>query len=208
MRKLLIALVILGFAMFSCDRQPFIYVEKSISSSKVLVYNINNSGVIDQRSLLYMDDIVKTLTDGLDGNLYKKGYTIKELTIQSASIGLVQNPGNTAVTMNVGSFVANHAFSVSPTKPLMGFTNIPINSGTVLAANTYLIFEGVDEINKALAATVKRLYKGAYLTIDIKGNTVPSTARVSATIKLDIKFNMQYSYCEASLFVIDGPVCE
>ena len=208
MKKLFFIAIGVSFLMYSCGNEPFIYVEKNISHSKVLIYNINTTGSIDQRTYLYMDDLVKTLTDDLDGNLYKRGYTIKELTLQSASIILATNLGNTAASMNISSLVANHAQSVSPTNPLINYTNVPINTGTVWLANNYLAFTGVEEINKALAAAVKRLYKGAFLTIDIKGSPVPSSARVSAQLKLIIKFDMQYSYCEHSLFVIDGPVCQ
>ncbi|RYU97056.1 hypothetical protein [Emticicia agri] len=207
MKKLLLLAVLFSVFAISCGRVPYIYVEKSISHTKDLVYTINTTGSINQTSYLSMDELVRTLTEGLDGQLNKRDYTIKELVVQSAEIKLKRNTGNTALSMNISSLVANNEVSVSPKVPLLRESNIEINEVTVAGANFSFMNDGLDKINNTLANAIKRLYRGSTLIIDIKGSPLPVTARVAVTLTLSITFNMQYSYCEESLFVIDGKVC-
>lgn len=201
MKKAVIIAIILSMAMFSCDDILYIYVERNVSSSKALTFNVNTTGNINQTSILTISELVNTLVGDIKPGLQKYDYTIKELSIQSASLEIIQNPANTANTVNISSFVVDKTYSAAG-KPILKETNLPINQASAFIVNSFLDFGGVETINKALDNAIKKIGSSHYLTFDIKGNPVPANSRVSGTIKINLTFNMRYSYCEESMFLV------
>ncbi|MBA4849628.1 hypothetical protein [Emticicia sp. BO119] len=206
MTKWLILAIIISIVMLSCDEIPFIYVEKSVSGNKTLVYNINTAGGINETAFVGVISIVNELSANKDGQLQKKDYTIKELSIQSANFEVIANQGNLSNTLYISSVVVKPAYTAAPI-PFMQETSIPIGLTSIVPQSANLLFPGVDAINKSLAAAVKNRDDNTVWSVDIRGRGTPLNSRINITVKLKIVFNLVYSYCEESLFVIDGPKC-
>ena len=206
MKKNLILAFVISLGLFSCNEIPYIYVEKSASGSKDFVYNINTPGAINETAFVGLKSIVNGLIGNVDGLLQKKDYTIKELTLQSVNFEMVANQGNLANTLNISSIGIKPSYT-APSIPLMKETSIPILLTSMLPQSANLLFPGVNAINQSLAAAVIDRESATVFQVDVKGRGAPLNSKIAMTLNIKFTFNLVYSYCEESLFVIDGPVC-
>ena len=208
MKRILILLLICSIGIFSCeDEAQKVKVEKVVTASKTLTYNINTTGTINSTSSLSTDDIVNTLTDDIGKKLGIKDYTIKSLSISGITATIRKTSTNTASSFSLESFVTKSGGSSSVT--LINAHNESIDD--VLAPKAlvvYLALGGVEEINTALADAIKKSGGKPVLNIAIKGNPSPANTRVAVTLILNIKFNMEYYYCEEVLSFVINPFDE
>ncbi|MBA4849632.1 hypothetical protein [Emticicia sp. BO119] len=69
--------------------------------------------------------------------------------------------------------------------------------GNILV-NTHLAIEGVNVMNGFLKETINNKGFNGLLSVTIAGFTSPESAKIIADLKLNIKCNIEYWYCEQS----------
>ena len=200
MKKLLIAFVIFSFTMFSCEFQEYLFIEKNVSQSKVFTFNINQTGTAVTSDYITVKQIVNSLVGEIDGQLKKKDYTIKELNIRSIGIESVSNANNTASSINIETIYFVYEFS-EPTN-LAKVLNLPVNTGSVRQINSSLEQSGVEKLNAIFKEALKKISDTNNIVVYVKAASAPATSRASVSVKLHVAFNLHYSYCEESLFIV------
>lgn len=188
--------------MFSCEEEtPYMKVEKTVSKSTELVYQINTAGVIDGSLSISSRELVQALTDDKEFWGDRDDYTITELTIQSLAVTLLPKTGNMASGVNTTSFVSSDGtFSGKPR--LLNEQPIGMGANNNVLVNTHLVFDGVDAINKFLKEAIGSKGLNKRLYVYISGNTVPFGGKAVADLKLNVTFNIEYWYCEQSVLPI------
>jgi hypothetical protein len=210
MKKIFIlaSILTLTLSLCGCDEMidTYIKIEKNYSKTTELVYNINNTGNINQTASINMRNIIETLTNDLESLPDTRfGYTLTDLTIQSISFDLKKNPDNSAFGMNIGSFVVLPANSKTP---LFRERNIPVNDVTMFAASAFLDEDGLAKINAELKGFIKKTSGRSTMTVNIAGVSQPASAKVSAQLELTIRFNIEYWYCEQTIPFLMSPDSE
>ncbi len=204
MKKLLIAVIVLSVAMFSCDDDvPYIKIEKSLSKSKTISFNINTVGSIDQTERISSRDLVESLTDDPATFGYRRGYTITGLSIQSINVVLNPKAGNKATGINSASYISST--STPGNVKLINEQVLGMGNGGSILANTHLALEGVDAVNGFLRDAIGNKGLSTSLLIKILGKTSPATERAVAELQVNITFNIEYWYCEQSVLIVLEP---
>ena len=204
MKKIIIAVIVLSVAMFSCDDDaPYIKIEKNLSKSKTITFNINTVGSIEQTERISSRDLVESLTDDQATFGYRRGYTITGLSIQSINVVLIPKAGNKATGINSASYISG---TTTPGNvKLINEHVVGMGDGGSVLANAHLALEGVDAVNGFLRDAIGNEGLSATLLVKILGQTSPATERAVAELRVNITFNIEYWYCEQTVLAVLNP---
>ena len=201
MKKIIISVIVLSIAMFSCDDDaPYIKVEKNLSKSKTITFNVNTVGSIDQTERISSRDLVESLTDDPLTFGYRRGYTITGLSIQSVNVVLIPKAGNKATGINSASYISST--STPGNVKLINEQVLGMGDGGSVLANTHLALEGVEAVNGFLRNAIGNEGLTSTLLVKILGVTSPVTLRAVAELQVNITFNIEYWYCEQSVLAV------
>lgn len=206
MKRILILSLICSIGIFSCQGVQFFRVEKTVSSTKVMTYIINTTETFNSYSTLFPKEIIETLTNEVRNSFGTRDYTIKSLTIQSLSVGVRKNSTNTASSAKISSLVVN-AGSASAV-PFIQEHDADIDQTSPYLANAFLRAGGTSVVNTALANAIKQTGGVNGLNISIVGNPIPAKTRISIILTLNVKFTLEYAYCEETLSYVINPLEE
>lgn len=205
MKRILILSLICSIGIFSCQGVQFFRVEKTVSSTKTMTYIINTTEEFNSHSTLSPQEIVETLTGDVRDSFGLRDYTIKSLTIESLTIGIRKNSTNSASSAKISSFVVSSGSSFGV--PFIREHDADINQVTPYLANVFLREGGISVVNTALADAVKKTGVNG-LNILISGNPVPAKSRISIILTLNVKFTLEYGFCEETLSYVINPLDE
>ncbi len=213
MKKIFFSIVLLFvIILLGCegDKVQYMKIEKKANDTKILTYNINTTGAINQTQLLYPGQIITALTNDLPGKFGRHSYTMTDLTIESMGVTIIENPDNKATSIDIGSLLIEGQLGTTISRD----KNFVLNSAAGGLLELSLNLGGLDKINEKLKAVVSATSGAiiAPLTIKVQGKSNPSTAKASMTLQLNIKFTIEYWYCEETfpgfLLITDDNLCQ
>jgi hypothetical protein len=197
MKKIFCSIVLLFvIVLLGCDEPvQYMKIEKKANDTKTLTYTFNTTGTIDQTQTLYPGQIIAALTNDLPNKFGRHSYTMTDLSIESMGVKIIENPDNKATSIDIGSLLIEGTFGY----PISTDKNFALNSAAGAVADLALNFGALDKINtklKAVVTATSGIGTPLPIVIKVKGKSNPSTSKASMTLQLNLKFTIEYWYCE------------
>lgn len=188
----------LTLALTGCDYSYHEFHDK-FTAEPVLTYRISTTGTFTEVAVLSIDELKREL------QVNKPNAKVTKFNLESMVIDIEENPDNVADEIRILEFLAREP---PYTTNLIDRKNINVSKSGALVANGLLIAGGVEDVSKflaeQLAKSINPLNVRTDMRVGMKGTTLPSGAKASLTLRVKLKYDIEYTYCEYLPEVVFG----
>lgn len=194
MKRLLFNLFATALLLSGC-KHSYHQFKDTFTAEPTLVYRISKIGTFEQVAYINMGDIAKEL------QATRPGAKIQKVNLESVSFSVDENSDNTADNLRILQVLAQEDPGFID---LIRENNIDISKTQAFVANALILKDGVEPLNNFLTNVLKATSGTRQIGVVLRGTTLPSNKRASLTLRIELKYDIEYTYCEYLLNELFG----
>lgn len=179
----------LALALTGCDHSYHQFSDK-FTAEPVLTYRISTTGAFTELATLSVSDLKRELL------AKKPNAKVTNFNLESMVLEIEKNPDNVANDIRILELLARESpFRIN----LIDQKNIDVSAAVIVANTKLLVPGGVEDLSKFLAEQFGKDNAGGFNTeirVGMKGTTLPSGTKASLTLRVKLKYDIEYRYCE------------
>ncbi len=195
MKRLLFSFLTTALLLSGCKHSYHTFKD-TLKAEPTLVYRISKTGAFEQVAYISMSDIAREL------QVTRPGAKIQKVNLEYVSISIDKNSDNTADNLRILQLLAQETPGFID---LVRENNIDISKTQAFVANAIILKDGVEPLNNFLVKVLTATSGNSrQIGVVLRGTTLPSNKLASITLRIELKYEIEYTYCELLLDEIFG----